>query len=177
MSIRTRALLVGALASIPAAAFGQTVGTTIYGADGRPLGTVAEADARVVVIDTGTTRAPVPLNLVFDGARGKTFNATRDQLDAMMAERLAAAARRRDAALVAGAPVISLGGSAVGTLAAVDLARDAIILAGPAGPLKLRKEHFAVTPQGRLAVLFNHAQITGADTPGGPAARGSGGAR
>ena len=155
-------LFAGAILTSPAGAFGQAIGTTIYGSDGQPVGTVAASDAQVVVIDTGTHQAPVPTNLVFDGGQGKAVNATREQIDAMMAERLAEAALRRDAALRQGAAVLSAGGRDVGTLAAVDLEGDAIILDSPRGPLRLRKEHFAVNPQGQLIVLYSRDQIASA---------------
>ncbi len=164
MNIRTLALLAGALAAIPAAA--QTVGTTIYGNDGQPVGTVAEVNAQVVVIDTGTYKAPVPTNLVYDSEQGKSVNASRDEIDMMMAERLAEAERRRDDALVAGAQVVSVGGRNVGTLTTVDLTGDAIILASPQGPLRLKKEHFAVNPQGELIVLYSRDQIVSAAAGG-----------
>lgn len=154
------ALSSAALPSAPAAA--QDVGTTIFGNDGNPVGTVSEVSGPVVVIDTGRHKAPVPTSLVFDGTNGKTVNATRDQVDAMMDERVADARLRRDAALEKGAAVVSVGGRGVGTLASVDLAADAIVLMSPDGPVRLKKEHFAVNPQGRLTVLYNRDQIAGA---------------
>lgn len=166
MTTRTLALLVGALALSPAAATAQSVGTTIYGNDGQPVGTVTEVNAQVVVIDTGTHKAPVPTNLVYDSEQGKSVNASRDEIDMMMAERLAEAERRRDQALVAGAQVVSVGGRNVGTLTTVDLKGNAIILASPQGPLRLKKEHFAVNPQGELIVLYSRDQIVSAAAGG-----------
>lgn len=169
-------LLACAAAMAPAAAFAQDVGTVIYGSDGNPVGTVAETDDRVIVIDTGKHKAPVPTNLVFDGAAGKSVNATKEQVDAMMDDRLAEAVRKRDAALVKGASVISAGGRAVGKLVAVDLADDAIVLESPEGPVRLRKKHFAVNPQGELTVLYSRDQIVSA-AAGGKGAATRGGAR
>ena len=169
------ALLVGALAVTPAAGLAQEVGATIYGKDGIPVGTVAEIDDQVVVIDTGTHKAPVPVSMVFDGDKGKSVNATRDQVDMMMAERVAEARAERDAALVKGAAVISAGGRSVGTLTEVDLAADRIMLETPQGLLQMKKEHFAVNPQGELAVLYSREQIASAATGGKPAERRGGG--
>lgn len=170
------ALLAGALAVTPAAAFAQDVGATIYGSDGTAVGTVTEVNEQVVVIDTGKHKAPVPVGMLFDGDAGKSVNATKDQVDTMMDQRIAEANAKRDAALVAGAAVVSAGGSAVGTLTAVDMAADSIMLKTPEGPLKLKKEHFAVNPQGQLAVLYSRDQITTA-AAGGDAAKAAGGAR
>ncbi|PLK23231.1 hypothetical protein C0V72_10690 [Porphyrobacter sp. TH134] len=170
------ALLAGALAMTPAAAFAQDVGATIYGNDGNAVGTVTEVNDQVVVIDTGKHKAPVPVGMVFDGEKGKSVNATQAQVNTMMDERTAEANAKRDAALVQGASVVSAGGSDVGTLAAVDLTADAIMLQTPEGPLKLKKEHFAVNPQGKLTVLYSSEQIASAAS-GGKAQTATGGAR
>lgn len=154
------ALLAGALAVTPAAAFAQDVGATIYGSDGNAVGTVTEVNDQVVVIDTGTHKAPVPVNMIGDGDKGKTVGATKDQVDTMMAERIAEANAKRDAALVQGAAVISVGGAPVGKLGAVDLAADSITFEAEGGSaFELKKEHFAVNPQGKLTVLYSKEQI------------------
>ena len=82
---------------------------------------------------------------------------------------------KRDAALVVGANVVSAGGRDVGKLTEVDLAADRILLESPQGMLQMRKEHFAVNPQGQLAVLYSREQIASAATGGG-AAKTTGGA-
>lgn len=168
------ALIAGVIAVTPAAALAQDVGATIYGSDGNAVGTVAEVDAHVILIDTGTHKAPVPVAMVFDGDKGKSVNATRAQVDTMMAERLAEAVARRDAALVQGAAVVSSGGRTVGTLTKVDLAADTIILETAEGALQMKKEHFAVNPQGQLAVLYSREQIASAAKGGSAAATGGG---
>lgn len=165
------ALLAGALAVTPAAAFAQDVGATIYGNDGNAVGTVTEVNDQVVVIDTGKHKAPVPVSMVFDGDKGKSVNATKDQVDTMMDQRIAQADAERDAKLVQGAAVISSGGK----LGTVDLAADTIILEAEAGALKMKKEHFAVNPQGQLTVLYSVDQIASAAT--GKPAKTGGGAR
>jgi hypothetical protein len=169
------ALLAGALAVSPAAAIAQDVGATIYGNDGNPIGTVAEVNEQVVVIDTGKHKAPVPVTMVFDGEKGKSVNATKGQVDTMMDQRVAEANAKRDAALVQGAAVVSVGGRPVGKLGKVDLAADSIILDAGQGALQLKKEHFAVNPQGQLTVLYNADQI--ASAAAGKAAATGGGAQ
>lgn len=160
------ALLAGALAATPAAAIAQDVGATIYGNDGNPVGTVAEVNEQVVVIDTGKHKAPVPVSMVFDGDKGKSVNATKDQVDTMMDQRIAEANAKRDAALVQGAAVVSAGGRSVGTLGKVDLAADRILLEVEQGALQLKKEHFAVNPQGQLTVLYSKDQLVSAAAGG-----------
>jgi sporulation protein YlmC with PRC-barrel domain len=168
------ALLAGALAVTPSAAFAQDLGTTIYGNDGNTVGTVTEVNDQVVVIDTGKHKAPVPVSMVFDGDKGKSVNATKDQVDTMMDQRIAQANAERDAALVQGAAVVSAGGRQVGKLTDVNLAADTIMLETADGLLRMKKEHFAVNPQGQLAVLYSRDQIASAATGGKPAATGGG---
>lgn len=156
------ALLVSALLAAPAPVFAQAIGTTIYGRDGHAVGTVSAINDQVLVIDTGTHKAPVPVSLVFESAKGKSVNATRDQIDRMMAERRAQAIAARDAALVEGAGVVSAGGRAAGRLAQVNLAADTILLETAEGLVRLKKEHFAINPQGALAVLYSRDQIASA---------------
>lgn len=165
------ALLASALAATPVAAGAQDIGTMIYGNDGQPVGTVVEINQQVAVIDTGRHKAPVPVSMIYDGRNGKSVNASRSLVDSMMDERIAEANAERDAKLVAGAAVVSAGGRAVGTISVADLAADSIILDSPQGPLRFRKEHFAVTTQGQLMVLYSSDQIAEAATGG---ARSSG---
>lgn len=155
-------LMAALLASTPAVTFAQAVGATVYGNDGKAIGTVeANADG-IVTIDTGKHKAPIPANLIGAGDAGPSINATKDQIDAMMDEQVAQATAARDAALVAGAAVVSANGNPAGTLASVDLATDAIILESPEGPVALKKEHFAVNPSGQLMALFTREQIASA---------------
>lgn len=156
------ALLAGAFTLTPAAAFAQDVGATIYGNDGNAVGTVAEVNEQVVVIDTGKHKAPVPVGMVLDGEKGKSVNATKAQIDAMMDERIAEANAKRDAALVEGAAVVTVGGRDAGKLGKVDLAADSVELLAPEGTFPMRKEHFAVNGQGKLMVLYSKEQIAAA---------------
>jgi len=157
------AALAGALAVTPAAAFAQDVGTTIYGSDGNEVGTVAEVNGQVVVIDTGKHKAPVPVSMIADGEKGKTVGATKTQVDTMMDERIAEANAKRDAALVEGAAVVSIGGRPAGSLGKVDLAADSIDFKAEGGTVfPMKKEHFAVNPQGQLMVLYSKDQIAAA---------------
>lgn len=156
------ALFATFLAATPAMAFAQDVGATIYGNDGNPIGTVEQVTDQVITIDTGKHKAPVPVSLIFEGDTGPSVNATRDQVNAMMDQQVAAAAARRDAALVTGAAVVSINGNPAGTLGKVDLAADVINLESPDGPIILKKEYFAVNPEGKLMALVTREQIAAA---------------
>ncbi len=168
------ALLATLLAAAPAIANAQDVGATVYGNDGNAIGTVEAVADGIVTIDTGKHKAPIPADLIGAGANGPSINATKGQIDAMMDEQVAEANAKRDAALVAGAAVVSANGNPAGTLKEVDLAADAIILESPEGPVALKKEHFAVSPEGQLMALFTREQI--ASAAASAQAAGTGGA-
>ncbi len=156
------ALLASALALTPFAAAAQDVGATIYGNDGQPVGTVDKIDEQVIIINTGKHKAPLPVSALYDSEAGRAVNATKEQLDTMMAKKIADDMAKRDAALVVGASVVSFGGKPAGTLSKVDLAADSITLDSPDGPVLLTKEYFTVTPEGQLMALVTREQIASA---------------
>jgi sporulation protein YlmC with PRC-barrel domain len=162
MKITKLALIATLLAATPATAFAQDVGATVYGNDGNAIGTVENVADGIVLIDTGKHKAPIPANLIGAGETGPSINATKEQIDAMMDAQVAEATAKRDAALVAGAPVVSANGNPAGTLTEVDLDMDAIILESPDGPVALKREHFAVDANGQLMALFTRDQIASA---------------
>lgn len=162
MKITKLALIATLLAATPAMAAAQDVGATVYGNDGNDIGTVENVADGIVLIDTGKHKAPIPADLIGTGETGPSINATKDQIDAMMDAQVAEATAKRDAALVAGAAVLSANGNPAGTLTEVDLAADAIILESPDGPVALKKEHFALDANGQLMALFTREQIASA---------------
>ncbi len=162
MKFTKLALIATLLAATPAMAAAQDVGATVYGNDGNAIGTVENVADGIVLIDTGKHKAPIPAELIGAGETGPSINATKDQIDAMMDAQVAEATAKRDAALVAGAAVLSANGNPAGTLTEVDLAVDAIILESPDGPVALKKEHFAVDANGQLMALFTRDQIASA---------------
>ncbi len=178
------ALAATALAAAPAA-FAQeaapaeaansalATGATVLGNDGNPVGTIEAISGEVVIINTGKHQAPVPAAAIGTGDNGLSVNITQAQLNEMMDAQVAQAIAKRDAALVAGAEVISANGNPAGTLAEVNLDADMIVLASPAGKVALKKEHFAVDGQGRLMALFTREQIETAAAAGAGASGAS----
>jgi hypothetical protein len=149
------------------------LGTTVLGNDGNPVGTVDSISGEVVIIDTGTHKAPVPATAIGVGETGPSVNITQAQLNEMMDAQVAEANTRRDAALVQGAQVISANGNPAGTVAEVDLAGDVIVLDSPAGKVAMKKEHFAMDSEGRLMALFTREQIETAAAAGAQAGAGT----
>lgn len=165
-----------ATAAVSGAAFAQEVaaGATVYGPEGQAVGTVETVADGVVTLDTGKHKAPLPADAFGKGDKGPTITVTKAQLDAMIDEQLAAAAAQRDAALVEGAAVATADGQALGVVKSV--AGDAVVVERAAGPVELKREHFAVAQTGNLMALFTAAQIDAAvaAAAGGSAANGSG---
>lgn len=171
------ALIAAAIAATPTAAFAQDVGETIFGNDGNPIGTVdkvfppdeSQGIEKIVVINTGKHKAPVPANLLYKAEAGQTVNATKGQIEAMMDQQVAEAAAKLDAALVVNAAVLSVNGNPAGTLTSVDTVKDAFILESPEGSVLLRKEHFKMSPEGQLMTLYTRDQIATTATAPAPA--------
>ncbi|WP_057883813.1 hypothetical protein [Tsuneonella troitsensis] len=162
-----RLAVSAALATVilPAAAFAQVAaGAKVYGSDGAEVGTVVSVAGGVVTVDTGTHKAPLPENAFATSDKGPTITVTKAQVDSMMAEQLAAAAAKRDAALVAGTAVATANGTPTGTIKSVE--GDAVVLESPSGAVALKREHFAVNAQGALVALFTADQIAAAASTG-----------
>jgi hypothetical protein len=149
-------------AAASGAAFAQdvTVGATVTGPEGDVVGTVETVADGVVTVNTGKHKAPLPADAFGKGENGPTITVTKAQLDAMIDEQLAAAAGQRDAALVAGAAVVSAADAPLGTIKSVD--GDAVVLDTGEGPVALKREHFAVNHAGALIALFTAEQIKAA---------------
>ena len=162
------ALAALALCASPAlAAPGDaTVGATVYGPQGNPVGQIVKIEGDQAILDTGTHQVPLALAMYGKGDKGPTITVTKAQLDTMMDQQLAAAAAKRDAALIAGAAVVAAQDVPAGTIKSVD--GDTVVLESPTGPVALKREHFAIDANGKLMALFTAEQIA-ASAKGGTA--------
>lgn len=157
-----------AAATLSTAGWSQVVaGTNVYGPEGGEVGTIVSVENGVVTVNTGTHTAPLPENAFGKSDKGPTISVTKAQLDAMVVEQAAAATAARDTALVAGAAVVSPKGAALGTIKSVE--GDAVVLESPAGPVQLKREHFALDAQGALTALFTAEQVAAAAASGNAA--------
>jgi hypothetical protein len=161
MKFAKLAFLATALAATPIAAHAADVvaGATVYGPQGGEVGTIESVGNGQAVLDTGKHKVPLGVESFGEGETGLTITVTKAQINQMMDEQVAAANAKRDAALVAGTAVNGASGNAAGVLKEVDLEADAIILENEAGPVALKKEHFAVDANGQLMVLFTAEQL------------------
>jgi BarA-like signal transduction histidine kinase len=108
-------------AAAPAAAVKVTAGMTIHGPEGNEVGTIESVTDGVATLDTGKHKVGLPLDRFGENAEGQTTVAvTRDQLNTMVDEQLAQAAAQLDALLVAGAQVVDVNGTPLGSVGAVE---------------------------------------------------------
>ncbi|WP_155263299.1 hypothetical protein [Sphingomonas segetis] len=112
------AAAVGLFFAAPAVAQAQagiTIGMQVTDASGAPVGTVVGLKGPNLLVKTNKHEAMLP-RTSFSVSKGKLlFGMTQAQLDAQIEQSLAAA----NAAVVAGATVKGLGGTAVGTIESV----------------------------------------------------------
>ena len=162
MNIAKLALATLALAATPAlAAPGDVaVGATVYGPQGNPVGQIVTVQGDQAILDTGKHKVPLALAMYGKSDKGPTITVTKDQLDTMVEQQIAAAEAKRDVALIPGAAVVAAKGEAAGTVKSVE--GDEVVLEGPAGPVALKREHFAINAQGALMALFTADQIAAA---------------
>lgn len=150
-----------AFASTAALANPQVVtGATVTGPEGNAVGTIEQVANGQAVLNTGKHKVPLGMDMYGEGETGPTITVTKAQLDAMLDKQIAEANAKRDAALVAGAAVVSADGQAVGAVKTVE--GDAIVLETEAGSaVALKREHFAVGQNGLMA-LFTMAELEAA---------------
>jgi len=162
MKFAKAVLFAATLTAAPFAANAQDAGTMVYSqVDDSEVGKIASNDGTTAVLDTGTYQAPLPVG-TYAMREGKwTINATKAQIDGMMAAAAAEADAKLVAALVDGAPVTSADNMPVGMVLAMDPAADQYIIDADAGVITLKKEHFALNAEGELTALFTTEQLAG----------------
>ncbi len=151
-----------ALSSLPALAAGPelAVGSTIYGPEGEVVGTVETMADGIVTVDTGKHKAPLPADVFGTSEKGPSITVSQAQINAMLDEQVAAAAAKRDAALVAGAMVHTAGDLMLGNVKSVE--GDDVVVEIETGPVAMKREHFAINANGTLIALFTMEQIEAA---------------
>jgi hypothetical protein len=167
----TKAILAAgalSLASISGAALAQdaaataevAAGLTIYGPDGTEVGTIESVADGVATLDTGKHKIGLPLDRFGENAEGRTTIAVgRDQLNTMVDEQLAKAAAELEAVLVAGAPVVDVNGTALGSVGAVD--GEDVTVETEWGAFALKKENF-VPGEGSVTAQVQADQVKSA---------------
>ncbi|MBX7532250.1 hypothetical protein K3165_04850 [Qipengyuania sp. 1XM1-15A] len=165
MKFAKLAVAAVALAATPALANEQVAaGAVVTGPEGNEVGTIVSVENGQAVLDTGKHKVPLGVEMYGQGEAGPTITVTKLQLDDMMDAQLAEAAAKLDAALVEGAAVVTAEGHPFGTIYTVDNEGMAIVQ-NDDGIVTLARDSFAVTAEGALMVLYNHADLAANMTP------------
>ena len=150
-----------AFASTAALANPQVVtGATVTGPEGNTVGTIEQVANGQAVLNTGKHKVPLAVDMYGEGESGPTITVTKAQLDTMMDQQIAEANAKRDAALIAGAAVLSADGQPVGAVKSVE-GDASVVETADGGAVALKREHFAVGQSGLMA-LFTVAQLEAA---------------
>ena len=141
------------VASVPA------VGMAVKGPDGIEVGKVTQADANMVVIDTGSTKVAFPPSsfAVQDGAL--LFGMTKAQVDEAAAKAQAEGRAKMAALLVPGTRIVDAQGAEVGTIDGVD--GDYAVVSTGKVKARLPSAAFAVSGQS-LVLGMTRAQLEAA---------------
>ncbi len=176
MKFAKLAILATALATTSVVASAQDVGSTVYGNDGQPIGTVESNDGTNAVLSVGEYTATLPLNIFGTGENGPTLNATRDavyaQLKAADEQAKAAAAEAQAkaeaeaaaalaAALVVGAPVVTADEQSLGLVETIS-EETVVIKSEDEQLVTLPVTLLAANPEGGLFALANYDDIMAA---------------
>lgn len=176
MKFAKLAILATAIAATPIAAHAQSVGDTVYGNDGNPIGTIDSNDGTNAVINTGKYTAALPVSAFGTSDKGPTLNITKaaieTQLAAAQAQQEAAMAEAKakaeaeaaaalQAALVVGAPVITADSLSLGMVD--EIAGENVVIKGEDATLVTLPVNLLIAnPEGGLMALANHADIMAA---------------
>lgn len=176
MKFAKLAILATAIAATPIAAHAQSVGDTVYGNDGNPIGTIDSNDGTNAVVNTGKYTAALPVSAFGTSEQGPTLNITKaaieTQLAAAQAQQEAAMAEAKakaeaeaaaalQAALVVGAPVITADSLSLGMVD--EIAGENVVVKGEDETLVTLPVNLLIAnPEGGLMALANHADIMAA---------------
>ncbi len=126
-------------------------GATIHDTNGGVVGTIAEVNGDLVVVDTGSNKVSLPVSSFGSDAKGPVLALTKAQLDAAAEAAKAKAEAALKAMMVPGASVFGAGGAIVGTIDAVDA--DYVTLKVDGRPVKLPVDAFSRGDSGLMIAL------------------------
>lgn len=132
----------------PAAA--PSVGASVYGPDGDPVGVVESVSNGIVTVNTGTTRAGLPATAIATREKGLTISMNKAQLEAAAGSAHAQSDAARDAATVAGASIASSDGVTLGTIAKAE-GEDVTLQLASGATVMIRKSNLGLV-NGKLAL-------------------------
>lgn len=140
-----------------AAAVQVSAGDSVYDPDGGLVGTIDSVTEAGAILNVDDKKVGLPLNAFVKGEKGLLIGAKAEELKANIAKQEAEAAAKLQAALVVGAEVRSVDGSAViAQVKSID--GDNVILTSPDGDVGLPKSAFFMPDHG-LSTAFTAEQF------------------
>ncbi|MFC3214794.1 MULTISPECIES: hypothetical protein [Novosphingobium] len=140
-----------AASATAAAAANPTVGAKVFDASGAEVGTVEAVQGDIVTVSTGTARAGLPKNAFVMRDKGLTIGMTKAELESAVNGASAENNAKKDAALVADAPVKSSDGIVLGTVSKVE-GDNVIVQLSSGSAAQLKKSYFGLAADGSLAL-------------------------
>lgn len=140
---------------------GVTVGATVYGPQGNPVGTVDKVEGANVVVNTGTLNATLPASVFGKSEKGPTIGWNKTDLEAAIRAEEQKAVASLDSKLVAGAQLYTVDNVMVGTINEVKPDGMVVVDHTTAGPIQLPKEQMTVTGE-NLTFLATSADLNAA---------------
>lgn len=134
-------------------------GAAVFDPQGGEVGRIESISGDTVILDTGASKATLPKSAFGTSAKGPSVNATKAQIDTMVAAANAKATAALDAALVPGAEIRGKAGAVVGTVK--ELTADGVVIDRQAGPVTLTKKAFTLA-QGTLTIAMTAAELDAA---------------
>lgn len=170
MKLLHAAAALGLITGYSAAAAGQaqtsvsaaqplSPGVTIFDPQGGEVGKIESIAGESVVLDTGTSKATLPKTAFGTSPKGPTVNATKAQIDTMVADANAKSSAALAAAMVPGAQIHGQAGALVGTVK--EISGENIVIDRPAGLVTLTKKAFALGANG-LTISMTSAELDAA---------------
>lgn len=132
-------------------------GSSVYGSDGASLGTVAEMQGEVVVIEVDGRAIPIPKAALAAGAKGLTVNITKTALVAQFDQQKAKYDAQLAAAITEGASVKTADGQLLGTIESRN--EQGVVVNTDKGPATLPRQLLALNQDGTLIARATKAQI------------------
>jgi len=139
------------------ASAGLKIGQMVYGPQGNEVGAIEKIDGEVVIVNTGSHSAALAGSSFGKGTKGPVIGFTKVQLNDAIESANQQAKAKLDAALVAGSPLRSSDGVALGTIKSVNEDGSAVI-EGTDRTYSLGRSTFGTDDKG-LILLITEQQL------------------
>ena len=132
-------------------------GATVYGSDGKKIGSIVHVEDEMIILEVGDRAVPIPARAVAVGEKGPAINITRTELVSQFDQQMAAFEARLDEALAEGANVQTADGQALGSVQSAS--NTDVMVKSADGLLTLPRQLLTLNKEGDLLARITMAQI------------------